>query len=380
MIKVAIPIIGEEEIEAVTRVLRSGNYVCGAEVAQFEKDFASYIGCADAVAVSTGVAALHAALMAAGVGPGDEVIVPSMSFFATASAVMHQNAVPVFADVDENYCLDPDSFEQQITPSTKAVIPVHFYGYVANMDRINAIARKRGIVVIEDCAQAIGGSLNGVKTGLLGDMGAFSFYATKQMTTGEGGLITTNNREWAAKMRLFRNHGMGDAHTHVMLGYNYRMTEMEAAIGRIQLAKLDEMNATRIRHSEYLGRGLAGINWLHYAPARTGSVHTYFWFPLFYNSVKAGRPVGDFLKHLDTHGIGYRFRYKVPLYRQPLLMDAQRPCMLECPHYQKHADYANVHFKNAEKFSGHMIGLPNHAGLTSAELDEVIRVVQSFSQ
>ena len=241
-IKVAEPLVGEEEVNAVREVLLSGMYVSGKKVKEFEEKFAEYIGTKYAIATSSGTAALHISLACLDIGPGDEVIVPPMTFFATIEAVLYQNAIPIFADVDENYCMDPKSIENVITNRTKAIIPVHLFGYSANMKRIMEIARKYDLYVIEDCAQAHGTEYYGKKVGSIGHIGAFSFFATKNMTTGEGGMITTNDEEVAKKAKMIRSHGMIDRDNHIMLGYNYRMTEMEAAFGLVQLSKLDQLN------------------------------------------------------------------------------------------------------------------------------------------
>lgn len=380
-IDVAIPIVGEEEVQAVREVLLSGNYVSGPKVKEFEDAFAEYVGTSHAVAVSNGTAAIQVALACYGIGPGDEVVVPSMTFFSTATAVMHQNAVPIFCDVDGDYCMDPASFESVITPRTKAVIPVHLYGYPANMDEILAVANAKGLVVIEDCAQAHGAAIRGTRVGALGHVGAFSFFATKNMTTGEGGMITTNDAEVARMARLIRSHGMANRDDHVVLGYNHRMTEMEAAMGLVQLGKLEGMNAVRRAHSERILRSLADLEWLHvqsFAPDRT---HAYFWCPVRYLPEAAGEAVAAFKEHLAENGIGFRHRYEEPLYRQKMLLEGQgypRECPTRCPHYLGRVDYSAVHFPNAAAFSGNLLGLPNHPGLSENDVDRVVDVVRSF--
>ena len=197
LIKVASPQVGEEEAEAVRQVLLSGRYVSGPRVEEFERAFAEYIGVEHAIAVNSGTAALHAALDACGIGPGDEVIVPALTFFSTVTSVMHQGGTPIFADISlDNYCLDPFDLEQRISAHTRAVIRVHYFGHAAEMDEINAIARRHDLTVIEDCAQAHGTEYKGAKAGSIGDVGAFSFFATKHMTTGEGGVVITSNAKW----------------------------------------------------------------------------------------------------------------------------------------------------------------------------------------
>ena len=214
-IKVAIPLVGEEELEGLREVLYSGVYVSNKKVKEFEEKFSNYCETKYGAACNSGTAALHVALAAYGVGPGDEVIVPDLTFFSTATSVLHQNAIPVFADIDENtFTLDPDDFEKKITERTKAVIPVHYFGHPADMDRINEIAKRHNIIVIEDCAQAHGATYKGKKVGSLGNCGCFSFFATKNMTTGEGGMITTDDEDIVILSQKIINHGMSGRNTH----------------------------------------------------------------------------------------------------------------------------------------------------------------------
>lgn len=377
-IQVASPQIGEEEIEAVVRVLHSGNYVSGQEVAAFEREFAAHCGVQEAVAVSTGTAAIQASLDAAGVGPGDEVIVPALTFFSTATAVIHQAGIPVFADLSaDNFSLCPDSFAAQITPRTKAVIPVHYLGHVAEMDAIKAIAQKHGIIVIEDCAQAHGSLYRGNPVGSLGDFGAFSFYATKNLTTGEGGMITTNDPAAALRMRRFRSHGLVNRDDHELLGYNYRMTEMAAAIGRVQLRRLASMNASRTAVSERILSAISDIPWLSVPKIPDHVVHSYFWCPILIDEVKLGMTTRDLIAHLDRNGIETRNRYIEPLYRQPLLT-RNIPRILKLSAGQHLPDYARLRLPVVERVAGRLVGLPNRPNLTEAEINRIVAVLKSM--
>lgn len=381
-IEVATPLVGEEEIAAVREVLLSGSYVSGSKVEDFEKKFAAYIGVEHAVAVNSGTAALHTALACLNIGPGDEVIVPAMTFFSTATAVLHQNAIPIFSDIDENYCMDPDSVEKVVTEKTKAIVPVHLFGYAANMTRLMEIATKHRLYVIEDCAQAHGTEYYGKKVGSLGDIGVFSFFATKNMTTGEGGMITSNNEEVAKTAKMIRSHGMADRDNHVILGYNYRMTEMEAAFGIVQLSKLDRFNEVRIKHSEYLLSNLKDLDWLRIHNFSSNIKHTYFWCPIRIDEQALGREVSEFKEYLKENGIGFRQRYQEPLYKQVMLLKKKtypKGCPLTCPYYGSNIDYSNVYLKNAEKFAGKIIGLPNHPKLEEVHLDRILNVIKSFS-
>lgn len=382
LIKVASPQVGEEEVVAVREVLLSGRFVSGPRVEEFERLFADYIGVAHAVTVNSGTAALHAALACIGVGPGDEVVVPALTFFSTATAVLHQNAVPIFADISlDNFCMDPADFERCITPRIKAVIPVHYFGHAAEMDAINEVAERHGIVVIEDCAQAHGTVYKGRRVGSIGHLGTFSFFATKHMTTGEGGAITTNNGEWAEKAKRFRSHGLVGRNDHVILGYNYRMTEMAAAMGIVQLGKLDAFNKARIRNTEYLIERLRDVPWLTLPQVPDYVVHTYFWCHVLVDEEALGFSAQELIARLRERGVEVRHRYLEPLYRQPLLL-AGSPyplkCPLACPHYGDPPSYDQIYLPNAEKVAGRIIGLPNRPDMTLSELDRVVEVLYTI--
>lgn len=382
MINVSVPAVGEEEVDAVREVLLSGRYVSGPKVKAFEDLFSSYIGVEHSVAVNSGTAALHIALACSGVGPGDEVIVPPLTFFATVSSVIHQNAIPVFADIDEStYCLDPVDFEKKITEKTRAVIPVHLFGYPAEMDDITVIAEENNITVIEDCAQAHGAHYKGKKVGALGDAGCFSFYATKNMTTGEGGIITTNDKDLAERAKKVRNHGMTDRDTHAYLGYNYRMSEINAAIGLVQLKKLDALNEIRIKNSLFLLNKLKDIPWLLIPFIAEYVKHVFFWCPVRVREDVLGVKTEDLVKKLKEKGIEVRHRYREPLYRQELLqhkMAYPKTCPFSCPYYGKEVDYSSVYLPAAEKVAGTVIGLPNHPYLTTQDLETIVDVFHSL--
>jgi len=381
VVKVAAPQVSEEEVAAVREVLLSGRYISGPKVEKFERLFADYIGVKYAVAVNSGTAALQAALMAIGVGAGDEVVVPALTFFSTATSVMHQNAVPVFADISlANYCLDPEDLERRITPRTKAVIPVHYFGHAAEMDQIKEIAARHNIKIVEDCAQSHGTPYKGQKTGSIGDLGAFSFFATKHMTTGEGGAITTNNPEWAELARQFRSHGMKGRNDHILLGYNYRMTEMAAAMGIVQLGKLDALNEARIRVSETLIERLKDIPWMTLPQVPDYVRHTYFWLHAWIDEEKLGFSTQELIARLRQKKIEVRHRYVEPLYRQRLLQ-------LDNPHCPFHGlqyrgvdipAYGEMYLPNAEKVAGHIIGLPNRPDMTDDEIEWVSQVVHTI--
>jgi perosamine synthetase len=346
-------------------------------VAEFERKFATYIGVAEAVAVNSGTAALHTALAALDIGPGDEVVVPALTFFATVASVIQQGAVPVFADITlHDYCMSAEDLARRITARTKAVIPVHHFGYAAEMDAINALAREHGLKVIEDCAQSHGTRYHGARTGALGDMGAFSFFATKHITTGEGGMVTTNDPALATRMRIFRSHGLFGRDDHVMLGYNYRMTEMAAAMGLVQLERLDALNSARIRRSEEILRRIADVPWLRVTEIFNNQDPTYFWCPILIDEDKLGFTTEDLIARLLERGVETRHRYRAPLYRQPMLNESL-PKILRLSAGDNLPDYGDLRLPNAERIAGHVIGLPNRPDMTDAEVEHVIGVIRS---
>ena len=281
-VPVAKPIIGDEEIENVVEVLKSGMIAQGPKVAEFEQKFADWIGTKYAIAVNSGTAALHVALLSCGIGKGDEVITTPFTFIASGNAIVYTGAKPVFADIDlKTYTLNPDTIESLITENTKAILPVHLYGQSANMDRINEIAEKHGLIVIEDAAQAHGATCNGKNVGNMGDMACFSFYPTKNMTTSEGGIITTNDEDLAESAKIFRAHGASVRYHHDAIGYNFRMTDISAAIGLAQLEKIDGFNDKRIENADYLNEGLKDVEGVITPYCAYDSKHVYH---QYYNS------------------------------------------------------------------------------------------------
>jgi perosamine synthetase len=315
-IPIAQPSLGKEENEAVLAVLASGMIAQGPVTAAFEEEFAAYCGAPHAVAVSNGTTALHAALLAAGVGPGNEVIVPAFTFFATASSVSMCGARPVFADVDAaTATIDPADVLAKVSPKTKAVIGVHLYGQPCDAGAIRDLCDDKGLVFIEDAAQAHGATYRGRKTGSLGDLACFSFYATTNLATGEGGMVTTASSEYDARLRRIINHGQSEKYLHTELGYNYRMTDINAAIGRVQLAKLDGFNRRRQENAAYYGTHITapGLVLPSVAPGRSHVWHQYSLrvterFPLSRD---------EFMARLREHGIGCAVHYPIALPRQP---------------------------------------------------------------
>ena len=326
-IPVARPALGQEEISAVTDVLKSGMLASGDRVAEFERKFADFCGSNHAVALNNGTAALHAALLTANVGPGDEVIVPAFSFVATASAVAMCGAKPVFADVNERtFTIDPLQVAERVTPKTRAVIGVHLFGQPCDIEALQEICESHSLKFIEDAAQAHGALYKNAKTGSFGHLACFSFYATKNMITGEGGMVTTSDKAYNERLRLLITHGQSEKYLHTCLGYNYRMTDIAAALGIVQLKKLEKFNLRRRKNAEFYNASLSvkGLSIPFVGPARNHVYHQYVIrlteeFPM--NRM-------TFIEYLKAKGIGSAIHYPIPLHRQPLfgLENDPDPC------------------------------------------------------
>ena len=360
-VPVAKPVIGEEEIENVVEVLKSGMIAQGPKVEEFEQKFADWIGTKYAVAVNSGTAALHVALLSCGIGEGDEVITTPFTFIASGNAIVYTGAKPVFADIDlKTYTLNPDSIEALITENTKAILPVQLYGQSANMDKINEIAEKHGLIVIEDAAQAHGATCNGKNVGSMGDMACFSFYPTKNMTTSEGGIITTNDENLAENAKIFRAHGATVRYHHDAIGYNFRMTDISAAIGLAQLDKIDGFNDQRIENAAYLNEGLKDVEGVVTPYCAYDSKHVYHQYTIL---VEKGQR-DDWVGIINGCGVGTGIHYPIPLYNQPIYKSLGFSG--NCP--------------NAELAADNVISLPVHPSLTKEDLDLVIEAVKTASK
>jgi perosamine synthetase len=353
MIPISAPLLGDEEKKAVLETIESGQLAQGKRVKAFEEGFAAVCGVKHAIATSSGTTALHTTVLAHGIGPGDEVITTPFTFIASANAAIFAGARPVFVDIDERtYNMDPGRIEAAISPRTKAILPVHLFGNPCDMEAIMDIAAKHGLVVIEDACQAHGATVGGRKVGSFGT-GCFSFYPTKNITTAEGGIITTNNDEVADRARLIRSHGQRERYYHEMIGYNFRMTEIQAAIGLVQLGKLEQFNAARRAHAEYLTARLKGV----IAPTATpGCRHVYHQY-----TIRVPDDRDALAEHLRERGIGTMIYYPVPVHKQVA--------------YQR-LGYQD-HLPVAERASREVLSLPVHPALTREELDRIVEGVNS---
>ena len=347
------PLVGEEEARAVYEVVLSGWLSAGPKVPQFEEAFSDLVGVKHAVAFCNGTTALHATLLAIGIGPGDEVIVPDITFISTATSVIHARAIPVFADVDPvTLNIDPRSVEQHITPSTKVIMPVHYGGQAASMDEILEIAKGHGLAVIEDAAEAHGAEYRGRKVGSLGRAAVFSFTPNKNITTGEGGMVTTDDHELADRLRSLRNHGSRVTYTYEMVGYNYRMTEMQAAIGIEQLKKLTHILERQRQLAEKLSAIVGKIRGLEPPASIGGSTHTYQMYTIRVNSGLAGVTRDQVRQRLADQGIQTRVCFP-PLHLQPIFKEYVDP---------------DGRLSSCEKLGREILSLPIHSRLTNDQV------------
>jgi perosamine synthetase len=361
MISMAKIDIDAESIKAVEEVLKSGQIAQGPKVSEFENAFATYIGSKYAIAVNSGTAALHVALLAAGIGEGDEVITTSFSFIATANCCLFCGAKPVFADIDsKTFNISPEAIEKNITPKTKAIILVDLYGQPCDMDEIIAICQKHNLVLIEDACQAHGAMFRDRKVGSFG-IGCFSFYPTKNMTTGEGGMVTTSDKEIAQKTKLFRQHGQSERYVHDVLGYNFRMTDIAAALGICQLKKLEAANAARVRNASYLTKAISQIKGLvppHIASLRSHVFHQY--------TIKVTPEYicsrDELQKKLLEKGVATIIYYPTPIHRQPV--------------YKK-LGYQD-RLPATDKAAMEVLSLPVHPGLTEADLRTIVEAIKQI--
>jgi perosamine synthetase len=355
VIPIARPQMGEEEKELVWSALSSGALAQGARVRELEERFADFIGVPHAVATSSGTTALHLALLAAGVGPEDEVITVPFTFIASANSILFTGARPVFVDVEEaTFNMDVSQIEAAITPRTRAILPVSLYGQPADLPAIAGIAERHGLALVEDAAQSHGAAIGERRSGTWG-AGCFSFYPTKNMTTGEGGMVTTSDAELADQVRLTREHGARVRYHHEIVGYNFRMTDIHASIGLAQLTKLPANNDRRRLIAGRYDSELRGVS----TPSvRAGVTHVYHQYTIRVNRRD------EFVEKLQERGVGTGIYYPIPVHRQAPFVAL---------------GYGEQHFPVAERLCAEVVSIPVHASLSDDEVEQVIAAVNGVA-
>jgi len=355
-IPINIPLLGKEEKEAVMSVLESGlltnaSYEGGKFVKEFEAKLKAKVGTKHAVAVNSGTAALHTSLVAYGIGPGDEVIVPAFTFEATANVVLACGAKPVFADIKEDYNIDPGDVRKKVSKKTKAIIPVDVYGYPADLDEVREIADKCSARVIEDAAESLGAEYRGRAAGKTDHAGCFSLYATKVITSGEGGAITTDDDEFADRVRLVRNHGMQAGYDTKVLGFNYRLPEMAAAVASVQMDRLDAYVAARTRNAEVLTEAISSLRGVELRQAAEDRKHVWYLYTVF-----LAKKRDEVMRALRARGVGAAAYWETPVNRMPLY---------------KRLGFGGLELPMSVSAAGHVLSLPVHPGVTEAEIQIV---------
>ncbi len=358
-ISIAQPQISDEEVAEVSRVLRSGMIASGPETKLFEEEFARFVGTKYACAVNNGTSALSLSLSALGIGPGDEVITTPLTFVATANSILSCGARPVFADIEEDcFNLSPDSVMGAITERTRAIMPVHLYGLPAEMKELERIANENGLGLVGDAAQAHGASIGMEKVGSFGDMECFSFYPTKNMTTGEGGMVTTNDEGVFRRLDSIRNHGRPDSslgvYEHDRFGLNLRLTDIGSAIGRVQLRRLPEFNSIRSRNAEILTKKLEDLEGIMIPKTPQGMIHSWHQYTI------RTKQREELAKYLAERGIGTGKYYPRLIQDYPHLKDFRSDCPV------------------AEMVVEEVLSLPVHAGLSEQQVIEVAECVSEW--
>jgi perosamine synthetase len=357
MIPISKPYIGEAEKQAVMEVLESGMLVQGPRTAKLEEKFSAVCNVKHSVATSSGTTALHIALLAHDIGPGDEVITTPFTFIASVNSILYTGARPVFVDIEEEtFNINPDQIEAAISPQTKAIMPVHLYGYPCDMGAILDIASRHHLAVIEDCAQSIGAEFKGQRTGSFGT-GCFSLYATKNVMSGEGGMITTEDDDLAQRCRMIRSHGMQRRYYHDIMGYNFRMTDLHAAIGLAQIDRLEEFTSRRQENARRLTEGIKSV----VTPkVRDGYRHVWHQYTV---RVDQGRDRDEAVQKLTEAGIGTGIFYPVPANKQAHLRDM---------------GITDVSVPLAEKAAKEVISIPVHPQLSQVDLETIIHEVNKL--
>jgi len=375
MIAIAHPLLGAEEDAAILRVLASGQLAQGEQVAIFERRFAELCHVKEAVAVSSGTAALYLALLAHNIGRGDEVITTAFSFAATANVILLVGATPVFVDIEpDTYTIDPIQVETALTRRTKAVIPVHLYGHPCDMNRLGQLTKAYSLVLIEDASQAHAAAIDGRLVGSFGT-GCFSFYATKNMTTGEGGMVTTNDPAIAEWVRLLRNQGQEAHYYHIALGYNLRITELQAALGIAQMEKLGYFTERRIANAAFLTERLTGA--VQTPAVRTGCRHVYHQYTI---RVPSGR--NEWVEKLRTQEVETVVQFPIPIHQQPFYRRMSSLFRVLSPGRRSSVKGGNpsARLPVTESAAEQVLSLPVHPALSEEDLSTIVREVVTLCE
>jgi dTDP-4-amino-4,6-dideoxygalactose transaminase len=358
-IPISKPFFNKEEINEVKKVMLEGNltnssFEGGKRVRELESMLCKFVGSRYAVALNSGTAALHASLLALGIGKGDEVLVPSFTFLATANAVVATGATPVFVDIiKEDYTIDPDDLEKKVTSRSKGIIPVHLYGHTAEMNTISEIATKHSLDVIEDACQSLGSTYNGKQSGSIGKIGCFSFYASKVLTSGEGGAIVTDSRGLADRIRMIRNHGMLEGYDTRIFGLNMRMTEISAAIASVQMRKMKNMLQIRRKNALMLTKLLRDLD-MDLPKEKDGTRYNWYLYTVAIDDRD------NALKKLNSFGIGATVYYRTPVHRTPFYADS------------------NISLPNTDWAAAHVLSLPLHPLVTPCDIKYIAKSLRKL--
>jgi len=358
-IPLAKPFVCEEHIEAIKKVMHSGRFISGEETRAFEDEFARAIGTKYAVATSSGTAALHLAVLACEIGEGDEVITASHTFIATVESIWHVGAKPRLAEVDESYyTIDPESVEKLISKKTRAIIPVHIYGHPADMDALVELAERNNLTIIEDAAQAHGSQYKERLVGTLGDVACFSFFPSKNLTVcGDGGILVTNDEDISQKAKMLRDHGRKDRYSSAMLGYNYRLSEIASAIGRVSLRHLADWNTKRREIARSYTEALSNESDIMTPQEATWAHHVYHVYAIRSPNRQSLR------EWLMNNGIETGLHYPIPCHAQPIYRDLE----------------GDVTLPRTERICREVLSLPIHPEMTDADVEYVTSSVRQFN-
>jgi perosamine synthetase len=377
MKRIAQPEISEEEISLVSETIRSRSFVEGKNARELEKEFAEFVGAKHAICAVNGTAALHLAMEGLNLSPGTEVITPAFTFIASANTICFGGNIPIFCEIDpDTFNIDPEKIEELITANTKGILPVHIFGLPADMKTIVDIAEDRDLKIIEDACQAHGARIDGKHVGTFGDVGCFSFYATKNMITGEGGMIVTDDDGLAERIRSIKNHGRGPkgGYHHHLIAYNYRLADPLAAIGLVQLRKLPKMLEQRKKNAESIRNTIKEIDQLHVQTIASGVTHGHYICAPVVNDQKI--KVEKIIRELNERGIASRQIYSIPCHQQPTYLEGLKEWRWS--KFVKYPDYSDIKLPVTERIAFNHFEVPIHTGITEKELTYIQDALTDF--